>query len=59
MLDPITKNILARENSEKELVMAPDPNVAASPATVGACHVRAQWSMLLVLNTPRKSFCIW
>ena len=50
---------LARGKSAKELVMAPEPNVVASPATVGACQVRAQWSMLLVLITARKSFCIW
>jgi hypothetical protein len=35
-------NILALWNSPNELVIAPEPNVAASPATVGACQVRAQ-----------------
>lgn len=59
MLEPITKNIFARENSLNELVMAPEPNEVASPATVGACQVRAQWSILFVPNTARKSFCIW
>jgi hypothetical protein len=39
--------------------MAPDPKVAASPATDGACQVRAQLSMLFVLITARKNFCIW
>jgi hypothetical protein len=33
---------LALANSLKELVMAPEPNAAARPATVGACQVRAQ-----------------
>jgi hypothetical protein len=42
MLDPITKNIFAFENSSKEFVMAPEPKDAARPATVGACQVRAQ-----------------
>ncbi len=35
------------------------PNEVASPATVGACQVRAQWSMLFVPITARNSFCIW
>ena len=59
MLDPMTKNILAFSKSAKELVIAPEPNVVARPATVGACQVRAQLSMLLVPITARKSFCIW
>ncbi len=42
MLEPITKNILALAKSAKELVIAPEPKEAASPATVGACQVRAQ-----------------
>ncbi len=42
MLDPMTRNILALANSPKELVIAPEPNAIARPATVGACHVRAQ-----------------
>jgi hypothetical protein len=52
------KNIFARSKSAKELVMAPEPKVVARPATVGACQVRAQWSMLLVPITARKSFCM-
>ncbi len=42
MLDPMTRNILAFSNSPKELVIAPEPNEVARPATVGACQVRAQ-----------------
>lgn len=30
------------------LVIAPEPNVVANPATVGACHTRAQLSVLLL-----------
>ncbi len=47
VLDPMTKMQLASSNSRKELVMAPLPNAAASPATVGACQRRAQWSIWL------------
>jgi hypothetical protein len=42
MFEPITMNIFAFANSLKEFVMAPEPNAAARPATVGACQVRAQ-----------------
>ncbi len=42
MLEPMTKIILAFANSAKEFVMAPEPKDVASPATVGACQVRAQ-----------------
>ena len=42
MLVPMTRNILALANSLNELVIAPEPKDAASPATVGACQVRAQ-----------------
>ena len=42
MLEPMTMIILARANSLKEFVMAPEPKAAARPATVGACQVRAQ-----------------
>jgi hypothetical protein len=59
MLDPITRIIFALPKSLKEFVMAPEPNEVARSATVGACQVRAQWSMLFVLNTALKSFCIW
>jgi hypothetical protein len=39
-----------------ELLIAPDPNAIASPATVDEWHKRAQWSMLFVPNTCRASF---
>ena len=42
VLEPITKTHLASSSSVKELVMAPLPKAAASPATVGACQRRAQ-----------------
>jgi hypothetical protein len=58
VLLPMTKSIFALSKSAKELVIAPEPKEAASPATVGACQVRAQWSMLFVPMTPRKSFCM-
>jgi hypothetical protein len=34
----------ASSNSAMELVMAPEPKDAASPATVELCQRRAQWS---------------
>jgi hypothetical protein len=34
--------IFAFMKSAKELVIAPEPKEVARPATVGACHVRAQ-----------------
>jgi hypothetical protein len=39
---PMAKIQLALSNSTKELVIAPLPKAAASPATVGACQRRAQ-----------------
>jgi hypothetical protein len=42
IFEPITRNIFAFANSVKEFVIAPEPNVIARPATVGACQVRAQ-----------------
>jgi hypothetical protein len=39
-----------------EFVIAPEPKMAARPATVGACQSRAQWSMLLVPTPPRINF---
>ncbi len=41
-LDPMMKRTSSCSISPIELVIAPDPNVAARPATVGACQVRAQ-----------------
>ena len=39
-----------------ELVPPPAPNTVASPATLGACHVRLQLSMLLLPMTLRANF---
>jgi hypothetical protein len=58
VLDPITrKHPVCALNSGTELVIAPLPNAAARPATVGACQRRAQWSTLFVLTTTRANFC--
>src|SRR5688572_8870089 len=42
--------------SRYELVPPPAPNTAASPATLGACQVRLQLSMLLLPMTTRANF---
>jgi hypothetical protein len=42
--------------SRMEFVMAPDPKMAARPATVGECQRRAQWSTLLVPTAARMNF---
>jgi hypothetical protein len=39
-----------------ELVPPPAPKTAARPATLGACHVRLQLSMLLLPMTSRANF---
>jgi hypothetical protein len=39
-----------------EFVIAPLPKVVARPTTVGACHKRAQWSILFVPNTALVNF---
>ncbi|OPY40001.1 MAG: hypothetical protein A4E40_00934 [Methanoregulaceae archaeon PtaU1.Bin059] len=44
--------------SRIEFVIAPEPNVEASPATVDAWQSRAQWSMCRVFSTPRANFII-
>jgi hypothetical protein len=43
--------------SSMELVIAPLPNTAASPATVEECQRRAQWSILFVPMAARVNFC--
>src|SRR6476659_5910694 len=43
--------------SRYELVPPPAPNTVARPATLGACHVRLQLSMLLLPSTTRLNFC--
>src|SRR5262245_13285896 len=40
-----------------ELVPPPAPNTVARPATLGACQVRLQLSMLLLPRTARLNFC--
>ena len=42
--------------SRYELVPPPAPNTVARPATLGACHVRLQLSMLLLPSTVRLNF---
>jgi hypothetical protein len=44
--------------SGMELVIAPEPNALARPATVEECQRRAQWSILFVPMTARVSFII-
>ena len=57
VLEPMMrKHSVCSLNSGTELVIAPLPNAAARPATVGACQRRAQWSTLFVLTTARASF---
>ena len=57
-LAPIRNSVCTSRISAIELVIAPDPNAMASPATVGAWQVVAHWSMLLVPPAVRASFCI-
>jgi hypothetical protein len=40
-----------------ELVPPPIPKTAARPATLGACQVRLQLSMLFEPMTARANFC--
>jgi hypothetical protein len=42
VFEPMITVTSARPMSAMELVIAPEPNVAARPATVGLCHNRAQ-----------------
>ena len=43
--------------SRYELVPPPAPKTVARPATLGACQVRLQLSMLLLPRTARLNFC--
>ena len=43
--------------SRYELVPPPAPNTVARPATLGACQVRLQLSMLFVPITERTNLC--
>jgi hypothetical protein len=53
---PVSRMTSASARSSSELVMAPLPNAAARPATVGLCHNLAQWSTLLVPRHARANF---
>ena len=55
---PMTKSVSTFLISPIEFVIAPEPKAAARPATVGAWHVVAHWSMLLVLPAARAIFCM-
>jgi len=57
VLVPVRRITSASAKSSRELVIAPLPNAAARPATVGLCHKRAQWSTLLVPMTALANFC--
>ena len=56
VLEPMMKMYLHVFDLAIELVIAPEPYMAASPATVGECQRRAQWSTLLVPTPARMSF---
>ena len=56
VFDPIIRNASETGISRIEFVIAPEPSVAARPATVELCHNRAQWSTLLVPITARMNF---
>lgn len=43
--------------SSYELVPPPAPKTVARPATLGACQVRLQLSMLLLPKIVRMNFC--
>jgi len=57
VLEPMIKMQSAPSISSMELVIAPLPNTAASPATVEECQSRAQWSILFVPIAARVNFC--
>jgi hypothetical protein len=42
VFEPVTRKRSASSNSFMELVIAPEPKVAARPATVELCQSRAQ-----------------
>ena len=55
-LDPHSTIRSVSSTSRYELVPPPAPNTAARPATLGACQVRLQLSMLLLPMTARANF---
>jgi len=56
VLEPMMKMTSMPSISRMEFVMAPEPKMAARPATVGECQSRAQWSTLLVPIAARMNF---
>ena len=54
--DPQRRMTLLCSISLYELVPPPAPNTAARPATLGACHVRLQLSILFVPMMERTNF---
>ena len=56
VFEPMTKMQPACLISSMELVIAPEPNALARPATVEAWHSRAQWSTLFVPTAARMNF---
>ena len=57
VLEPINKSTSARSKSSNVLVGDPLPNIVARPATLGACQVRLQPSILLLPMAVRMNFC--
>jgi hypothetical protein len=55
--DPHRRMTSVSSTSRYELVPPPAPKTVARPATLGACQVRLQLSMLLLPTTARASFC--
>ena len=56
VLEPVTRMTSASRKSSMGLVIAPEPNDSARPATVEEWHRRAQWSTLLVPIAARTNF---
>ena len=56
VLEPINKRTSALSKSSTVLVGEPLPNIVARPATLGACHVRLQPSILLLPMIVRINF---
>src|SRR5258706_1864914 len=55
--DPQRRMTSVSSTSRYELVPPPAPKTVARPATLGACQVRLQLSMLLLPITTRENFC--
>jgi hypothetical protein len=55
--DPQRKMRSVSSVSRYETVPPPAPKTVARPATLGACQVRLQESMLLLPTTTRANFC--